>query len=80
MLLLIVKGSLLVRELQAYRLTFDIQAIPFEINLRKTKWLFTGICKPPSQNSQYFLNISADLLVFYSIQYDNNPLSVNPAK
>ena len=52
-----VRGCLPARELQAYKLPFDIQAIPLEINLRKEKWLFIGIYKPPSQNSQYFLNI-----------------------
>ena len=32
------------------------QAIPFEINLRKKKWLVISIYRPPSQNSEYFLN------------------------
>ena len=29
------------------------------------------VYKPPSHNSQYFLNILADLQDFYSVQYDN---------
>ena len=43
----------------------------FTLYLRKEKWLFIGIYKPSSQNSQYFLNILADLLDFYSFQYDD---------
>ena len=42
-LLVYIKGSLPVRELQAYKLPCDIQRISFEINLRKEKWLFISI-------------------------------------
>ena len=49
----------------------DIQIIVFEINLRKEKWLFVAIHKPPSLNSQYFLDTLSDLLDFYSNHYDN---------
>ena len=66
-LLAYVKRSLPGRELEAYKLQFNIQPIPFEINLEKGKWLFIGIYKPPSQKSQYVLNISADSLDFYSM-------------
>ena len=40
------KRSLPARELQDYKLPFDIQSIPFEINLRRRKWLFIGLNKP----------------------------------
>ena len=33
----------------------DIQAVPFELNLRKEKWMFGCIYRPPKQDSQYFL-------------------------
>ena len=36
-LIVYVKGSLPSREFQAYKLLFDIQAIPFEINQRNEK-------------------------------------------
>ena len=39
--------------------------------MRKKRWLFIGIYKQSSRNSQYFLNILADLLDFYLMQYDN---------
>ena len=74
-LLVYFKESLLGTELQAYKIPFDIQATPFQINLGKENWLLIGICKPPSQtDNQYFLNISADLLDVYWMQYDNKVL------
>ena len=71
-LLVYVKGPLLARKLKTYKISFDIQATSFEINLRKEKWLRIGINKPPSRtDSQYTLNILADSLDVYSMQYDN---------
>ena len=49
----------------------EVQIITFEINLRKEKWLFVSIYKPLTENSQYFLGISSDLLDFYLSMYDN---------
>ena len=49
----------------------NIQITPFELNLRKDKWLFVSIYKPPLQNNQYFVSILIDLLDFYSSEYDN---------
>ena len=57
--------------LSNYRLPTDIQAIPFEINLRKENWLFVSIYKPPSLNNQYFCDSLFELLDFYSSIYDN---------
>ena len=63
--------------------------MPFEISLRKERWLFIGIYKPPSQNSTCLLNILPDSLNRYSMQYDrmvvlgdfslkpNNPIMLN---
>ena len=34
----------------------DIQVTPFELNLRKEKWMFISIYRPPSQNKKYFLD------------------------
>ena len=41
------------------------------MNLRKDKWLFVCIYKPPLQNNQYSVRILSDLLDFYSNEYDN---------
>ena len=57
--------------LTKFKLPINIQIIPFEINLRKEKWLFVSIYKPLSQSNQYFLDILGDLLDFYSQDYEN---------
>ena len=54
-LLVFVGSSIPARMLSNYRLPPDIQAIPFEINLRKEKWLFVSAYEPPSLNNQTFL-------------------------
>ena len=57
--------------LTKFKLTNNIQIIPFELNLRKDKWLFDSIYKPPLQNDQYFVSILSNLLDFYSNEYGN---------
>ena len=68
-LLVSVKCSILARMISYYRLPPDVQAILFEINLRKEKWLFVSVCKPPSLNNQYFFYTLSELLDFYSRIY-----------
>ena len=70
-LLVYIKASLPSKILSKFKLPIDIQIIPFKINLRKEKWLFVSIYKPPSQSNQYFLDLLGDLLDFYSQDYDN---------
>ena len=70
-LLVYIKSSLLSTMLTKSKLPNNIQIIPFELNLRKDKWLFVSIYKPPLQNSQYFVSILNNLLDFYSTKYDN---------
>ena len=70
-LLVYIKASLPSKILTKFKLPINIQIIPFEIILRKEKWLFVSIYKPPSQSNQYFLDILGDLLDFYSQDYDN---------
>ena len=70
-LLVYVKGSIPAKVPTSFGPPLDNQIIVFEINLRKEKWLFVGIYKPPSLNSQYFLDTLSDLLDFYSNHYDN---------
>ena len=67
-----IKASLPSKILTKFRLPINIQLITFETNLKKEKWLFVSICKPPSQTNQYFLDIPADLLGFYLQDCDNN--------
>ena len=54
-----------------FKLPENIPAIPFELNLRKGKWLFVSIYKPPLQSNSHFLDTLNDLLDFYSGIYDN---------
>ena len=70
-LVVYVKGSIPARVLTSFSTLADTQIIVFKINLRKEKWLFVGIYKLLSLNSQYFLDNLSDLLDFYSNHYDN---------
>ena len=54
-----------------FKLPINTQIIPFEINLRKEKWLFVSIYEPPSKSNQYFLDILGDLVNFCSHDYGN---------
>ena len=65
-----VKSSLPSKMLTKFKLPNNIQIIPFELNLRKGKWLFVCIYKP-LQNNQYFVSILSELLDFYSNEYEN---------
>ena len=69
-LLIYIKSSLPAKFLSNYTLPSNIHAIPFELNLKKTKWLFISIYKPPSENSQYFLNSISDMLHYCSSYYE----------
>ena len=73
-LLVYIKPS---KTLTKFKLPNNIQIIPFELNLRKDKWLFVCIYKPPLQNNQCFVSILSHLLDFYSNEYDNKVVLVN---
>ena len=60
------------RQLTKHEISSDIQALVFEINLRKEKWFFLSIYKPPLQNCQYFLDSLHNIIDFYSGVYDNH--------
>ena len=57
--------------LTKFKVSNNIEIIPFELNLRNDKWLFVSLYKSPLQTNRYFVSILGDLLVFYSNQYDN---------
>ena len=44
----------------------------FELNLRKEKWMFMCIYRPPAQNKQYFLENLSMIVDHYSSIYDNH--------
>ena len=57
------------RRLNKFIIPDDIQIIPFEIKLRKCKWLILAIYKPPNQSHNYFLKCVMNLLDFYLACY-----------
>ena len=70
-LLIYIKAHLPSRLLSNHISPKDIQAIPFELNLRKEKWMFVCIYRPPKQDSQYFLENLSLIIDHYSSIYDN---------
>ena len=71
-LLIYIKAHLPSRLLSNHISPKDIQAIPFELNLRKEKWMFVCIYRPPKQDSQYFLDNLSLIIDHYSSIYDNH--------
>ena len=71
-ILVYVKSSIPSRRLSFEELCISIQAIPFEINLRKEKWLVISIYRPPLQNSEYFLNSLTKIIDYFANSYDNH--------
>ena len=70
-ILVYVKSSIPSRRFSFEELYISIQAIPFEINLRKEKWLVISIYRPPLQNSEYFLNSLTKIIDYFANSYDN---------
>ena len=69
-LLIYVRNSIPSHQLTDFKMPKDIQIIPVELNLRKTKWLLLNIYKPPKQSTLYFLEILSNIIIWYS-KYDN---------
>ena len=58
-------------QLNCGNLCKSIQAVPFEINLRKEKLLVISIYWPPSQNSEFFRNSFTNILDHFTKLFDN---------
>ena len=58
-----VKSSVPSQKLKCHILLKPIQAILFELNLRKETWLVISIIRPSSQDSEFLLNSLAIILV-----------------
>ena len=69
--LVYVKSSIRSRRLSCENLCNFIEAVSFEINSRKEKWLVISIYRPPSQSSVYFLNNLTKLIDFFADTYEN---------
>ena len=70
-ILVYVKSSIPSRCLSFEELCISLQAISFEINLRKEKWLVISVYRPPLQNSEYFLNSLTKIIDYFASTYDN---------
>ena len=70
-LLVFIKEHIPSKQLTKYFLPNDLQIIPIEINLRKTKWLLISIYRPHRTKDKYFLNKLSSLIDFYSSTYEN---------
>ena len=68
-LLVYVKETIPSKFLNRFKLPFDIQAIPIEINLRKSKWLVLSIYRPPRTELSFFLENITKILDINN--YDN---------
>ena len=68
-LLLYVKETIPSRFLSKFKIPSDIQAIPIEINLRKSKWLIISIYRPPRTEITHFIESISKLLDIYN--YEN---------
>ena len=71
-ILVYVKSSIPSSCLCYEELRISIQAITFEINLRKEKWLVISIYRPPLQNSEHFLNSLTKIIDYFANTYDNH--------
>ena len=70
-LLVYVKETIPSKLLVEFSLPNKIQAIPVEINFRKSKWLLLSIYRPPDLPENIFVDSISALFDFYSSKYDN---------
>ena len=85
-LLVFVNNDVLSKYLRSFHLPGDIQAIPFEVNLKQRKLIVFFMYRPPDQNLGYFLSFITGLLDHYLKPYkdfvimgDFNANESNPA-
>ena len=70
-LLVYVKDHIISKQLNKFMIPEGIQVIPFEINLRKSKWLIISAYRPPHTSEEYFTESMNLLIDFYSREYGN---------
>ena len=69
-ILVFVREDIPSKELKGHRLPDDIEALPIEINLRKTKFLLLATYHPPSQSDAYFFGSLTKILDTYAHSYE----------
>ena len=70
-LMVYVRDNIPSRYISKFTIPNDIQILPFELNLRKRKWLVLSLYKPPSQNNEYFIDNLELVLEYYLACYDD---------
>ena len=70
-LLLFIRESLSTRLLKCPNIPFDIQCISIELNMHNRKWLIMFVYRNPKQDLNYFLDELANIMDFYSRNYEN---------
>ena len=70
-LLVYVNENIPSQALNKFKLPYDIQAIPIEINIRKAKWLIIATYRPDRTNKGFFTDCMKNMLDYYSVSYDN---------
>ena len=69
-ILVFVREDIPSKKLQGYTLPDDIEVVPIEINLRKTKFLLLATYHPPSQSDEYFFDNITKTLDKYAHSYE----------
>ena len=70
-LLVYIKETIPSKELKQFIIPKDLQILPIEINLRKSKWLIIPTYRPPSTPENYFLDHMNKVIEYYSHKYEN---------
>ena len=70
-MIVFVKSHIPSRRFNDFKIPSNIQIIPFEINLRKEKWLVASIYKAPFKENKYFCWYLTNLLELYSNWYED---------
>ena len=65
------KSSIPSRQLNFPNLPYNIQAIPFELNLRKEKWFVISMYRPTLESLSCYLDSLTDMIDFFPSSYDN---------
>ena len=69
-LLVFVSSEIPSRPLTEYKIPENLQAIPFEINLKNKKWLIVSLYNPTKLSGKSFLENLSDMIDFYLQKYD----------
>ena len=70
-LLIYIKETIPNKQLKQLFIPKELQILPIEINLRKSKWLLIPVYRPPSTSESYFMDNMNKIIEYYSHKYEN---------